>query len=288
VANAHLAEQSPHGVLSYYYSVYPTGFNRGCAYRRVLQWTNHKGGKVEKVGLKPHWRMSELTKVPMTFDDAALHSSTFFLLTVEECREAVSHAEDPEAFAIADVDKKANPNRGGNASGNGWMRGEITAIVAESAGAPLPRACDPRLGSVWVIAAAISAPINSNNNANSAGKGGYGNKFGAIGCDVSGGDLMMLHSPQWSHPLLGIIQPWDPDYDIKYGINFSVNQSTYISTQQPARDGKPGQPTLQVVNILVCVDQSDGLSGTADIGGWAAQGSIVPGVGFSMTAIGKK
>eukprot|EP01032_Pedospumella_encystans_P018714 gene18714-21295_t len=248
---------------------------------------NHKGGKVEKIGLKPHWRMSELTKVPMTFDDAALHSSTFFLLTVEECREAVSHAEDPEAFAIADVDKKSNPNRGGNASGNGWIKGEITAIVAESAGAPLPRACDPRLGSVWVIAAAISAPINGANNANNSGKGGYGNKFGVMGCDVSGGDLMVLHSPQWSHPLLGIIQPWDPDYDIKYGINFSVNQSTYISTQQPARDGgKPGQPPLQVVNILVCVDQGDGLSGSADIGGWASQGSIVPGVGFSMTAIG--
>lgn len=251
-----------------------------------LNGKNHKGGKVEKVGLKPHWRMSELTKVPMKFDDVAVHSSTFFLLTVEECREAVSHAEDPEAFAIADPDKKTNTNRGAGGAGNGWIKGEITAIVAESAGAPLPRACDPRLGSVWVVAAAISAPING--NANSSGKGGYGNKFGAVGCDISGGDLMVLHSPQWSHPLLGIIQPWDPDYDIKYGINFSVNQSTYISTQQPARDGsRPGQAPLQVVNILVCVDQSDGLGGAADIGGWATQGSIVPGVGFSMTAIGK-
>lgn len=237
--------------------------------------TNHKG-RPEKAELKPHWRASELSKVPMKFDDAAVHSSTFFLLAVEECREAVTNAEDPETFGN-DADNKFNKSE----RGNGWINGEITAIVAESASAPLPRACDPRLGSVWVIAAAISMPQGSSGG--HAGKGGYG-KYNS-GCDVSGGDLMILRSPEWSHPLLGIIQPWDPDYDIKYGINFSINQSTYITTQQPSRDSK-GQAPLQVVNILVCVDQSDGLGGQ-DIGGWASQGTVTPGVTFSMATIGK-
>lgn len=246
---------------------------------------NQNGGQhkrhTDQGDLKPHWRVNELTTVPTVFNSAVDHSSVFFLLAVEECREAVTKAEDPEHFGS---DTAGFNKRGGNDPKNGWIDGEITAIIAESEFAGLPKACDPRLGSVWVIAAAISATAGETGIGAGSGQGGK-SKFNSG--DLSGGDLMVLHSPHWSHPLLGIIQPWDPDYDIKFGINFSVNQSTYISTQQPTgREGNTSVPSgVQVVNILVCVDQSNGTA-AADIGGWASQGSIVTGVRFSMTIIG--
>lgn len=225
--------------------------------------------------------MNELTKVPTVFNSAADHSSVFFLLAVEECREAATKAEDPESFGSDTAGAGRHNKNGADGPKNGWIDGEITAIIAESEFAALPKACDPRLGSVWVIAAAISSSQGDMSNKNAKSKhAGSG--------DLSGGDLVVLHSSHWSHPLLGIIQPWDPDYDIKFGINFSVNQSTYISTQQPSgREGSANVPSgVQIVNILVCVDQSDG-AGQADIGGWASQGSIITGVNFSMAIIGK-
>lgn len=239
---------------------------------------NRRGDKSE---LLSHWRVNELNKVPTVFNTAADHSSVFFLLTVEECREAVTKAEDPESFASEKAGAGPFNKQGAEGSKNGWIDGEITAIIAESEFAALPKACDPRLGSVWVIAAAI-APTPADAGSNKGGR----NKF-SNGGELSGGDLVVLHSSSWCHPLLGIIQPWDPDYDIKFGINFSVNQSTYISSQLPS--GREGSAQVsagtQVVNILVCVDQSDGLAQT-DIGGWASQGSIVTGVHFSMAIIG--
>jgi hypothetical protein len=206
----------------------------------------------------------------------------FFLLTVEECREAVTKAEDTDSFVFESASRYTKAGQHDHSGRNGWLEGEITAIIAESPSGALPKACDPRLGSVWVIAAAITSTAQGTGKSGAPGQRSH--IMGKEGLDLSGGDLMVLHSPRWAHPILGIIQPWDPDYDIKYGINFSINQSTYISTQQA-----PGQggASVQVVNILVCVDQSDGLT-EQDIGGWAAQGSIMSGVRFSMAPIGKR
>ena len=291
------------------------------------------GGAGQKMELHPHWRMSELGRVPYSFDCAASHSSVFFPLAVEECREAATKAEEAELFEYVTAGTAGRPpahNSRGNTSSsnnnNGWMEGEITAIIAESSFAPVPKPCDPRLGSVWVIAVAVTGLGNSvsfnkgGNNNNYNNKNWPGNAQSAkegSGGELSGGDLMVLHSPQWSHPLLGVIQPWDPDYDIKFGINFAVNQSSYLN-QQPQQQygnggsGNSGAAPVQVVNILVCVDQSDGLpvnssgggsggiSGGGDgggggvqqhqqgeIGGWAEQGTIMPGVKFSMAVIGE-
>lgn len=244
----------------------------------------------EKIELVAHWRKNELSRVPTVFNDPAEHSSVFFLLSVEECREAVTKSEDPDAFVFEAASRFSKAGQNDRHGRNGWLDGEITSIIAESPTGALPKACDPRLGSVWVVAAAITSSPNSGNSSNSAAGRHYQGAFskhagGKEGLDLSGGDLMVLHSPAWSHPLLGIIQPWDPDYDIKYGINFSINQSTYISTQTaPGREGASVQQR-QVVNILVCVDQSDGL-GQEDIGGWATQGSVRSGVHFSMAPIG--
>jgi hypothetical protein len=245
------------------------------------------GSRNDKLELLAHWRKTELSKVPTVFTDPAEHSGVFFLLSVEECREAVTKAEDPDAFVFEAASRFSKSAQHDHTGRNGWLDGEITSIVAESPSGALPKACDPRLGSVWVVAAAIS-PRTSTNSTAKHYQGGFHHKQGAVvgkeGLDLSGGDLMVLHSASWSHPLLGIIQPWDPDYDIKYGINFSINQSTYISTQQaPSRDGSKG-PSVQVVNILVTVDMGD--DENADIGGWASQGSIHPGVKFSMAPIG--
>jgi hypothetical protein len=281
----------------------------------------HRHGKHGKLELQAHWRTSELSKVPVRFDSSAAHSSTFFLLAVEECRESVTNQDEVEAMlggagggggGGGDNVSMRRGGGGGNygalAATNGWVKAEVSSIVSESAFAALPRACDPRLGSVWVIAANITSPLpatatQGGGGLNKWGSGNYNNGgFGAAGKDsvdfLSGGDLVVMHSPQWSHPLLGIIQPWDPDYDIKFGINFAVNQSSFLKAQAHGYDSSGGgagggggagtAAPLPTVNILVCVDQQSHVGAEdSDIGGWASQGSILTGVNFSMAVIGK-
>ncbi len=96
---------------------------------------------------------------------------------------------------------------------------------------------------------------------------------------------MLLHSTTWSKPVLGIIQPWDPDYDVKYGVNFQLNQSSSVSLAMMNDMGKE----LTIANVLICVDGGDRLDcSIQSIGGWAPQGTIFPGVGFGMALIGKR
>jgi hypothetical protein len=119
---------------------------------------------------------------------------------------------------------------------------------------------------------------------------------------------------------LGIVQPWDPDYDLKFGVNFATAQSTHIRNSGVLSGASSGGvegvsarvgsgAILTTVNLMICVDhQYDGLSGEYlrfsvcdcvyfsilsldvgdnDIGGWAATGSIVPGITFRMALVGK-
>jgi hypothetical protein len=62
--------------------------------------SNGSGYRNEKVELQAHWRKTELAQVPTVFTDPADHSSVFFLLAVEECREAVTKTEDPDSFVF--------------------------------------------------------------------------------------------------------------------------------------------------------------------------------------------
>jgi hypothetical protein len=38
---------------------------------------------------------------------------------------------------------------------------------------------------------------------------------GRVLSELQGGELVLLHTPLWPHPLLGLVQGWDPENDIK-------------------------------------------------------------------------
>ena len=111
-----------------------------------------------------------------------------------------------------------------------WLDWEIMQIVAESEFGMLPQPCDPRLGSVWIVSVAIRTPnvslaetVRSKGNPNNTNSNTTNNNSIAAGTlakesSLSGGDLLLLSSASWDHPLLGIVQPWDPDYDWKFSM----------------------------------------------------------------------
>jgi hypothetical protein len=167
---------------------------------------------------------------------------------------------------------------------NGWLDCEIMSIVGESEFGALPQACDTKLGSVWIVNVAIKTPeIQLDETVASPSKKSTSSTNLAKETSLSGGDLVVLHSKQWSHPLLGIIQPWDPDYDLKLGANFSVNQSQHLKNMNIFYNDNCGD--LTTANILICVDSGESLD-DPNIGGWANQGAVHSGVTFSMAIIG--
>jgi hypothetical protein len=92
-------------------------------------------------------------------------------------------------------------------------------------------------------------------------------------------------SKHWNHCILGINQPWDPDYDIKFGVNFSIEQTSGFKN---ANTGSAQKSSYSSINLMICVDQSDILNPNelSRIGGWASQGMIMSGVQFSMMCLG--
>lgn len=78
--------------------------------------------------------------------------------------------------------------------------------------------------------------------------------------------------------MLGIVQPWDPDYYIKFG---SINTSGYAAAG--------AKSTLNSFNLLLCIERNEEghESIDTDIGGWANQGTIMRGVKFSIARIGE-
>lgn len=106
---------------------------------------------------------------------------------------------------------------------------------------------------------------------------------------LSGGDLMVIASPYWDRPYLGIVQPWDPDYDVKFGINFQSNPQIQQHTLAEAIAQSENTGEIATINVLVCVDslEQSSMSSHGDIpGGWVAPGSIYPGVCFHMSLLG--
>jgi hypothetical protein len=168
--------------------------------------------------LGAHWQESELPRINVNFDSAPAHNAAFFLLVVEECRDSVTKMDDFETVSTpartGTVDRKEqsafNRGEGRYSSGtNGWFDCEITGVVAESEfGRPSTAAVDPRLGSVWVVSVAIIKPCSPDSvgkgwNGSTYSGGGSGSSGGARDLnqfplpkdpDLSGGDLMVMHS----------------------------------------------------------------------------------------------
>jgi hypothetical protein len=257
-----------------------------------------------KLELQPHWKSSDIARIGTSFPNHSIHSTSFFLLTVEESREAVLKGED--SCEAADDTTTSNDNTG---TSNGWVDCEVVNIVAESefgSSRTSTSSTDLRLGSVWVVKVAIRTPHvtlddtvvgpNVFNNSNMSKKMTVSRESA-----LSGGDLMLLQSVHWSKPLLGIVQPWDPDYDIKFGINFTLN--TQIQQSMLAESiAEKTSADLTTANLLICID--GGLSGASSstatasntgsgdnsgegMGGWASPGTIHPGVVFKMAWLGK-
>ena len=228
------------------------------------------GGDDSKVDLLAHWSSSDLLKVPVSFDNVLQHSSTFFLLLIEECRESVMkgdvYTEDHDT-TLRYNNNNNNRFTNGGLSSHGWMDGIIQTIISESEFSTLPKSLDPRLGSVWLISTSITSSYKTISST-----------------ELSGGDLVVMHSGSWKHPLLGVVQPWDPDYDLKYGINLHINQMN--PSRSSSMHGDPHGPLN--INILICVDRSspDDLEKGADIGGWAYQGTVMTGVTFTLCVLG--
>lgn len=74
------------------------------------------------------------------------------------------------------------------------------------------------------------------------------------------------------------MQPWDPDYYMKFG---TINTSGYSAA------GTKG--ALGSFNLLLCVEHNEACQESidTDIGGWANQGTIMRGIKFSIARIGK-
>ena len=238
-------------------------------------------------GLLAHWRDNELVRIGQSFDSIAAHNSAFFLLAVEESRENLRDDSDSpsEEDSLPSSSSSATVGRKTAAI---WKDCEVTGIISESEYGGLPKACDPRLGSVWAISVSIIPPVVSSLDHAVGPSGGDNDER------ISGGDLMLLYrshqiyfqganyynlpclSAQWNHSLLGVVQPWDPDYDVKFGSHLGINNFS------------SGGTGTKSCNLLVCIDQpgSSSSSSVADIGGWAEQGTIFRGVKFSMTLIG--
>lgn len=225
--------------------------------RLILRCQPRLNGDDDNVTLRElisHWRTSDLQKLGCAFTSTSAHNSAFFLLVVEECR---------ASFMCSNMDYSSEKYY----RRSHRMQGEVHAIVTESEPGGLMQAKDPRLGSVWVVSTAI-----------------------VHGQSIIGGDLLLLSSSQWDHPVLGIAQPWDPDYDIKFSntLHFRSQRSVSgIATTDEADDRLIGDNLVDgrkfYVNIMVCVDRSKTVNA---IGGWAPQGAIYPGVNLHISILG--
>jgi hypothetical protein len=247
-----------------------------------------------KLELTSHWKASDIGKIGTSFPSLNAHSTSFFLLTVEESREAVNKSEDIESSTNSDeaaetwannnaVVNRLPPTLSRNAGGsNGWMDCEVVNIVAESELSSMKSAYDVRLGSVWVVKVAIRTPnivLDESITGPNVRKPVISRESA-----LAGGDLIVLHNSTWSKPLLGIVQPWDPDYDIKFGINFQLNP--LVQQSMLAECVASGETRdLTTANLLICVDGGD-LASREAIGGWASPGTIHPGVVFKIALLG--
>eukprot|EP01038_Epipyxis_sp_PR26KG_P007952 gene7952-10790_t len=113
----------------------------------------------KNISVQPYWNHNEIIPIQTTFDNFASHNSSFFMLTLEESREAVTKNNSEEFQLFENISNQlpnTNNNNNNNAQSkkngrsnrsekNGWVSCEITGIVAESEAGGIPQATDPRL-----------------------------------------------------------------------------------------------------------------------------------------------
>lgn len=225
--------------------------------------------------LVPHWKEADIPKIGTHFPTITSHSSTFFLLTVEESRDAVMKEEDSNDL-VNEEDHEGGIDRSSvNGASNGWVDCEVVNIVNESEYGSVHSANDVRLGSVWVVKVAIRSPNVTLDDSRSNTSSRLFARDGAL----AGGDLVILSSQAWQRHLLGIVQPWDPDYDFKFGINFGIPSQIHASMMAE------GAEDMTTANLLICVDSGESASAES-LGGWASPGTIHSGVVFQMAVLG--
>ena len=126
-----------------------------------------------------HWRDNELVKVGLSFESITAHNSAFFLLAVEESRECLR--DDMAAEDNSEGDLEEDSSNRSAVSLSPWRDCEVTSIISESEYGGLPKICDPRLGSVWVVSVSYLPSPSSEE--------GGSQKLSTL----NGGDLMLLY-----------------------------------------------------------------------------------------------
>ena len=130
-------------------------------------------------GLTAHWRENELVKVGLSFESINAHNSAFFLLAVEESRECLRDDMSAEDNSEGNVEEDEIPRS--TVALSPWRDCEVTSIISESEYGSLPKICDPRLGSVWVVSVSYLPSPNLDE--------GGSHKLSTL----NGGDLMLLY-----------------------------------------------------------------------------------------------
>ena len=234
------------------------------------------------VRLTPHWNAESFKGIQNQFDNLSAHNAAFFLLLVEESRESsiidyVQHYYDTGVSSSSNSSSSSSLQRGGGKhhqhhrpagsssssgsnSSNGWVTGEVLQVVSETAVQSQMnqiQQSDPRLGSVWLVRLALSPYLQ-----NQGGACGSSEDMSDI---CSPGDLVVLRSSGLdSRPLLGIVQGWDPDLEMKYGstMKHTTTSSTPFDPEAAANNHGNGlsfqtQPSnttvTSCVNVFMCV-----------------------------------
>lgn len=251
--------------------------------------------KPHHMQLGRHWSKDDLISIGPYFDSVSKHSAAFFLLIAEESRASIG-----QQSTTTDAGLHSSETTSPDSNPKGWLNCEIISIIAETEMGTLPSAChDPALGAVWVVSVAIRTPnIIINDDVSSPSKKGKKQskqqaqqsaqfQFASKESSLSGGDIVIMRSSAWSKPLLGIVQPWDPDYDLKFGVNLNIRQNAGLSSTAD----------VTTANIMFCIDCGGLLvpsstsafsssNSSNSTGGWAAPGTIFAGVSFSMAVLG--
>ena len=84
-------------------------------------------------------------------------------------------------------------------------------------------------------------------------------------------------------PLLGVVQGWDPDFELKFGSQLRQSTAGGSGTAFDT-NGR------EIINIIMSVDglihvggaQSSSEGSGEDCGGWAPMGFLIPGIEFSV------
>lgn len=184
----------------------------------------------------------------------------------------------------------------------GWLSCEVIDIVSKSEPQPVPQVKKVKnnavggevlRGSVWVVTLAVHHPnlfiTNSTKpevnfrqsedpeNLSNAILNPHEGSEQANQIPISGGDLMLLNSDSWSSNLLGIIQPWDPEYDSK--LSGPKAKVLNITPNFKSKD-------IKFINLLVCVTNNSSPLNANHPLSWIKENLFPIGTNLSMVKLG--